>query len=159
MILAVMNGVRVLLRLLADFVAFLWLLLRPRGSLPAENLLLRKQLAMYRQRGRKPCRPDTQSRGSLVVLSKLFDWKDTLVVIQPQTLVRWYRQRFRLLWRWKSRACPAWGNFGGVFFTQMGIRRSIHDCETVLFIKILGPISTSSSSLFPPPGTQDVGVK
>jgi len=38
-----------------------------------------------------------------VLLSRLFDWKHALVVIQPRTLVRWHRQGFRLFWRWKSR--------------------------------------------------------
>ena len=58
---------------------------------------------MYQEREQKPRRPDTPLRIALVLLSKLFDWKDALVVVQPQTLVRWHRQGFRLFWRWKSR--------------------------------------------------------
>ena len=58
---------------------------------------------MYQERKLKPHRPDMPLRVALVLLARLFDWKDALVVIQPQTLVRWYRQGFRLFWRWKSR--------------------------------------------------------
>ena len=78
-------------------------MLRPHGALVAENLFLRKQLAMYQERKLKPRRPDTPFRVALMLLSRLFNWKDALVVIQPQTLVRWHRQGFRLSWRWKSR--------------------------------------------------------
>jgi hypothetical protein len=77
--------------------------MRPYGTLAAENLFLRKQLAIYQERKLKPRRPDTAFRIGLVLLSKLFYWKHALVVVQPQTLVRWHRQGFRLFWRWKSR--------------------------------------------------------
>jgi hypothetical protein len=46
---------------------------------------------------------DTPLRIALVLLSRLFNWRDALVVVQPQTLIRWHRQRFRLFWHWKSR--------------------------------------------------------
>ncbi|MGB5458118.1 MAG: hypothetical protein WBO16_09035 [Gammaproteobacteria bacterium] len=62
--------------------------MRPRGALAAENLFLRKQLAMYQERKLKPRRPDAAFRVALVLLSRLFDWKHALVVIKPQTLVR-----------------------------------------------------------------------
>ncbi len=101
MIWVVMDGVRVLLQLLIDAAAFARLLLRPRGAIAAENLFLRKQLAMYRQRGVKPRRPDVAARVSLVVLSMCFDWRDALAVVTPRTLMRWHRIGFRLFWRWK----------------------------------------------------------
>jgi hypothetical protein len=31
-------------------------------------------------------------------------WKETLLVIKPETVIRWYRQSFRLFWKWKSRS-------------------------------------------------------
>jgi hypothetical protein len=39
----------------------------------------------------------------LVLLSRLLDWRSILVVVQPDTLIRWHRQGWRLFWRWKSR--------------------------------------------------------
>ncbi len=96
MILVLMDVVRILLRLLADAAGFAWLLLQPRGAIAAENLFLRKQLAMYRQRGLRPRRPDVAARVSLVVLSRWFDWRDALAVVTPRTFVRWHRLGFRL---------------------------------------------------------------
>jgi len=38
----------------------------------------------------------------MVLMSRLFDWCDALVIVQPDTLLRWHRKGFRLFWRWKS---------------------------------------------------------
>lgn len=40
---------------------------------------------------------------SLAFLSRLFDWRSALVVVRPETLIRWHRAGFRLFWRYKSR--------------------------------------------------------
>ena len=98
-----MDGAKIIIKLLGDLARFLWLSLRPQCSLAAENLFLRKQLALFQERNAKPRRPDTPIRIALVLLSRLFHWRDALVIVQPQTLVRWHRQGFRLFWRWKSR--------------------------------------------------------
>jgi hypothetical protein len=37
------------------------------------------------------------------VLARATDWRTLLVVVRPDTLVRWHRQGFRLFWRWRSR--------------------------------------------------------
>ena len=89
--------------LLVDRLRYAVLLFRPDQSLAAENLVLRKQLALYREREIRPTRIDPATRIALVVLSKLCDWRSVLVVVQPATLIRWRRMGFRLLWRWKSR--------------------------------------------------------
>ena len=98
-----MEGVKTIITLLGDLATYSWLLLRPQSALAAENLFLRKQLAMFQERKTKPRRPDTPIRIALVLLSRIFNWRDALVVVQPQTLIRWHRQGFRLYWRWKSR--------------------------------------------------------
>jgi hypothetical protein len=33
-------------------------------------------------------------------------WKETLLVLKPETVIRWHREGFRLYWRWKSRSEP-----------------------------------------------------
>jgi hypothetical protein len=35
-------------------------------------------------------------------LGRLFNWRSALVVVKPDTLIRWRRKGFRLFWRWKS---------------------------------------------------------
>jgi hypothetical protein len=39
---------------------------------------------------------------TLVALSSLIDWRRLLTVVKPDTLVRWHRKGFQLLWRWRS---------------------------------------------------------
>jgi transposase InsO family protein len=77
--------------------------LRSRRSVEAENLFLRRQLALYLERGEKPRRVDAATRVLLAVLSRLFDWRDALVVVRPETLIRWHRAGWRLFWRLESR--------------------------------------------------------
>ena len=82
----------------ADFVVYLGLLIRPRKASAAENLFLRRQLALYQERKVDPRRIDPATRITLALLSRLFNWRDALVVVQPKTLIRWHRAGFRLLW-------------------------------------------------------------
>jgi putative transposase len=74
-----------------------------RTALVAENLFLRRQLAMYVERGVRPRRPRGGNRLLLALTSKLFGWREALIVVKPATLIRWQRAGVRLLWRWKSR--------------------------------------------------------
>ncbi len=81
---------------------YLALCLRPKAAVAAENLFLRKQLALYQERQVKPRRADNLTRLILVVLGRWFNWKTALKIVQPQTFVHWHRQGFRLFWCWKS---------------------------------------------------------
>jgi putative transposase len=90
------------LRLLGDAGRFLLLCLRPRHILAAENLFLRKQLALYPERGVKPTRAPNTTRLTLVWLARWCDWRQALSVVPPETLIRWHRQGFRLFWQGKS---------------------------------------------------------
>jgi putative transposase len=93
-----------LLVFLVDGMRYLGLCLRSPAALAAENLFLRKQLALYQERGVKPKRVTPATRLALVWLARWFDWQRALIIVQPQTLTRWHRQGFRLFWRWKSNA-------------------------------------------------------
>src|ERR1700675_3290705 len=93
----------ILFRFLSDLLRLIVLSVRRGRSLEAENLFLRRQLALYKERGIKPRRIDAGTRMSLVFLSRLFDWRDALVVVRPETLIRWHRAGWRLFWRCKSR--------------------------------------------------------
>lgn len=93
----------VLLSLIADAICYLGLCLRPASALAAENLLLRKQLAQYQEHQVKPRRANDATRISLVWLSRFFDWRGVLVIVQPVTLIHWHRQGFRWFWRWRCK--------------------------------------------------------
>ena len=88
--------------ILASLCCFLRAFLVGRGVLAAENLALRQQLAILQ---RENPRPKLRWRDRLfwVWLSRLFSgWRDWLVIVTPDTVVRWHRAGFRLFWRWKS---------------------------------------------------------
>lgn len=93
------------------------LIISSRASLAAEVLFLRKQLAFYQERKIKPRRFDDAARLSMLFLAKLFDWKNALVNVKPETFLRWHDKAFQLFWRWKSR--------GGRPRLQKDIRRLI----------------------------------
>jgi transposase InsO family protein len=79
-------------------------LTRSHKELIAENALLRQQLIVASRKVRRPpFRP--HERGLLVVLAGLAPrWRDSLLLVKPDTIIRWHRQGFRRLWRYKSRA-------------------------------------------------------
>jgi putative transposase len=87
---------------LGDCLQFLRLCLCFPTALAAENLFLHKQLALYQERHVTPRRTTAATRFALTWLSRCFDWRQALVVVQPATLLRWHREGFRLFWRWKS---------------------------------------------------------
>src|ERR1035441_4630572 len=93
----------ILVQLAADSAPWCGLLLRSPRSIEVENLFLRRQLALYMERGVKPRRMDSATRIALALLSRLFDWRDSLVVVRPETLIRWHRAGWKLFWRLKSR--------------------------------------------------------
>ena len=70
----------------------------------AENLVLRRQLAGYVERGIKPRRVDYATRVSLALFTRFFDWRDAVINVCPSTIVRWHRLGWRIFWRWKCRA-------------------------------------------------------
>jgi len=90
-------------RLLADLIGLLVLTARSRRSIEAENLVLRRQLALFKERGVKPRRIDAITRLSLAWLSRLCDWRSCVIVVRPETIVRWHRAGWRLFWRYRSR--------------------------------------------------------
>jgi len=85
-----MPAARIFLQLVADLVVYLGLFMRPTKAVAAENLFLRRQLALYQERKVDPRRIDPATRITLALLSRLFNWRDALVVVQPKTMIRWH---------------------------------------------------------------------
>ena len=76
---------------------------RPQSELALENLVLRQQLAVLKHRQPQPRLTDAD-RLFWVLISRIWPvWRDSLHIVQPETVVRWHRQGFRYYWRWKSR--------------------------------------------------------
>lgn len=83
--------------------AALRLLLRGTRSLVLEDAALRHQLTvMQRTSGRPRLKP--RDRRFWAALSKHWsEWKDSLVLVQPATVIGWQKASFKLFWRLKSR--------------------------------------------------------
>jgi putative transposase len=90
-------------RISLDFIRFLGSVLQSRSALAAENLFLRKQLSLYQERQVRPRRATDATRLIMVLAARLFDWKEALIAVRPETFTGWHRQGFKLFWRWKSR--------------------------------------------------------
>src|ERR1039457_2842460 len=95
--------VQIAIQVAADVSRWWTLAFRSKQSINAENLFLRRQLALYIERGVRPRRIDSVTRIVLVILSRFFNWRDALVVVRPETMIRWYRAGWKLFWRLKSR--------------------------------------------------------
>ena len=91
------------LRYSGFLLTFLRLLVSTRASLIAENLFLRKQLAMFEERNLKPRPASRATRLAMIALARFFDWREALVIVKPETFIKWHRSAFRIFWRWKSR--------------------------------------------------------
>ena len=89
--------------ILAAIFGFVRTILWRRTTLALENLALRQQLAVLRRSVKRP-RLRQRDRAFWVLLRRLCpDWRSHLVLVQPDTVVRWHRRGFKLLWRWRSR--------------------------------------------------------
>lgn len=67
-----------------------------------ENLALRQQLAIVTRTSPRP-RLTAVERSFWVLMSRVWPgWKDLLVIVKPETVVRWHRAGFRLFWRMRS---------------------------------------------------------
>lgn len=78
-----------------------------RQALIVENIALRSQLALFDSQvlSGKRSKPKATPvfRQIWVVLSKVYTkWNSVLVVVKPETVIRWHKQVFKLFWRYKS---------------------------------------------------------
>jgi len=76
---------------------------RPRAELIAENALLRQQLIILNRQVKKPRFTQAGRLWLVLLVSRVRSWKATLLILKPDTLLRWHRQGFRLFWKLKSR--------------------------------------------------------
>ena len=78
-------------------------LLKSKSDLIAENAFLRQQLIVMKRKVTHPKLTSTD-RGLLVMLaSRVRGWKRALLIVKPDTLLKWHQQGFKLFWRLKSK--------------------------------------------------------
>jgi transposase InsO family protein len=93
-----------MIALLYFIVGILAVPFKSKSRLEAENAALRSQLNVLWRK--MPCRVRL-TRGDRWFLIQLYRWfpsiLNVLMIIRPETLVRWHRASFCSYWRWKSR--------------------------------------------------------
>jgi hypothetical protein len=87
---------------LSSLISTLLFSFRSRLAFQAEILALRHQIVVLKRSSKKrlPLRPI--DRILWIWLSRFWcDWRSYLVIVKPETIVRWHRTGFRLFWKWK----------------------------------------------------------
>ena len=69
-----------------------------------ENALLRQQVIILRRQVKRPACTKKDRMLLVLLASMVRTWKHALFIVQPETLLRWHRQGFKLYWKYKSRA-------------------------------------------------------
>jgi putative transposase len=84
-------------------VALLSVGFKQRRELALENLALRQQLALF-NRNQKRLQLRRTDRLFWAWLSRFWEmWRESLIVVKPNTVVRWHRKGFALYWTWLSK--------------------------------------------------------
>ena len=93
-----------MLLFLTTFLANLPKILRSRAALELENLALRHQIGVLQRSTAKRPKLTSGDRLFWICLTRLWrDWRSTLAIVKPETVVAWHRGGFRLFWTWKVR--------------------------------------------------------
>ena len=76
---------------------------RNKLELIAENALLRQQLIILRRGVTRPHCTHVDRALLVLLAGRVRFWRQSLLIVQPDTLLRWHRDLFRRFWRRKSR--------------------------------------------------------
>lgn len=76
---------------------------RSKRELIAENIILRQQLIVLERQIARPQLKQRDRQLLVVLASRIQSWREALIIVQPETLMRWHRRGFKLFWRRKSR--------------------------------------------------------
>ena len=92
-----------MIKWLSIFLHSLASLTRTRRDLAYENLLLRQQLAVLKEKGVRPQLSATDRSFWVLVYRVWPRWRDALYIVKLETVVRWHREGFRRHWARKCR--------------------------------------------------------
>ena len=80
------------------FLRFVASFFKSRVTLQAENLALRQQLCVLHRSTKRP-KVKPADRILWSVLARIWsDWKNALIFVKPETVIRWQRKRFKAHW-------------------------------------------------------------
>src|SRR4051812_44384232 len=76
---------------------------KSRTTLQLENLALRHQLGILRRSVKRPKLTPADRLIWIWLCEVWSDWRSSLTIVKPETVIAWHRKGFRLLWTWKVR--------------------------------------------------------
>ena len=92
-----------MIRWLSIFIFWCRSIFQTQGELAFENLALRQQIAVMKFQQPRP-KLRVGDRRFWLFLSRYWSaWRQALIIVQSDTVIRWYRQGFKYYWTWKSR--------------------------------------------------------
>ena len=97
---------RFMFQLMQMMFALVRKLFADRADLAAENLALRQQLAVLSRRSQRPRLNDIDSAFWAAMRDQFENWAGALIIVKPDTVVRWHRDAFRRHWAKKSAHPP-----------------------------------------------------
>ena len=98
-----METIRGMPVLFLSFFRFMRLLLSGHQAIAIENAALRMQVAAFQRKRNRPLLT-TLDRVFWITLRSLWsEWRDPLIYVQADTVVRWHRERFRRFWAQMSK--------------------------------------------------------
>ena len=72
------------------------------SDLALENLVLRQQLVIMKRSVQRP-RIRSRDRFFWVLISRIWcNWRQALILVKPETVLRWHKASFKLFWKFKS---------------------------------------------------------
>lgn len=75
---------------------------KSKALLAAENLCLRQQLLVLKRRQVRPQIRDVDRRFWLLACRWFSEWSCCLIIVKPDTVIRWHRKGWKAYWRWRS---------------------------------------------------------
>ena len=93
-----------MMKMLLKLILNILLRSQKNSDLALENLALRQQLAILKRPKKRP-QIRTKDRLFWIVLCRFWsNWQEPLIVVKPETVIRWHRKGFKLFWKFKSRS-------------------------------------------------------
>ena len=79
-----------------------------RSRLALENVALRQQVAVLQRSVKRAKIHDSDRVFWILIRRMLKNWRETLLIVRPETVIKWHRKGWRYYWRRKSqRGTPA----------------------------------------------------
>jgi putative transposase len=78
--------------------------LRPRRTLITEKVVLRQQLVVLRRQVKRPALTPIDDLVIVGASALTATWRDSLMLVRAEMVLRWYRRAFQVIWRWRSRS-------------------------------------------------------